>query len=166
MKKNDKKISSNMEDYLEAIVIINKDKKVARVKDISRLMKVKTPSVTGALATLENNDLVIHEKYGYVELTPKGRKIAENIQEKHKMFRRFLTLILKIDPKTAEEDACMLEHAISRETFEKLTKFIEFVETCPEKEIPEWLKNFYYFIDTGKRRFSKKHSEILDNKSE
>jgi len=149
-----------MEDYLEAIVVIKKDKKVARVKDISRMMKVKTPSVTSALATLENNNLVIHEKYGYVELTPIGRKIAEDIRERHSMFRRFLMLILKIDPKTAEEDACRLEHAISPATFDKLTKFIEFVETCPEQETPEWLKNFYYFIDTGKRRFSKKHGEI------
>lgn len=145
------KLSSSMEDYLEAIAVLGKDKGFARVKDISRHLKVKNPSVSGALATLEKDDLVRHERYGYVELTSKGRSIARSIQRKHHTLLRFLTLVLKIDRKTAETDSCRLEHAISAETLEKLTKFIEFVETCPEKDTPQWLSNFYYFIQTGKR---------------
>lgn len=157
------KLSSNMEDYLEVINILEKEKGFARVKDISRLMNVKNPSVTGALSTLENNNLVKHEKYGYVELTPEGIEIAQEIQEKHKIFQRFLTIVLKINPVTAERDSCRLEHAISPETYEKLTKFIEFIDTCPENEIPEWLNNFYHFMETGKRRECVKRSNNPKN---
>ena len=160
------KLSSNMEDYLEAIVILDNEKGFARVKEISRLMNVKNPSVSGALTILENNDLVRHEKYGYVELTSKGRKIARDIQKKHKTFLKFLTMVLKIDPETAEKDSCKLEHAISSETFEKITKFIEFVETCPESETPEWLENFYYFMETSKRRVCRKKGYFEDESTQ
>jgi DtxR family Mn-dependent transcriptional regulator len=140
-----------MEDYLEAIAILNKEKGFARVKDISRLMKVKNPSVTGALTTLERDDLVRHERYGYVELTSKGVRIARDIQKRHAIVQRFLTLILKIDPEIAEQDSCRIEHAISHKTFERFSKFIEFVETCPEQNTPVWLRNFYLFMKTGQR---------------
>lgn len=146
----DVKLSSKMEDYLEVISILNKENGVARVKDISRMMNVKNPSVSGALATLESNDLIRHERYGYVILTEKGKKIAQDIQRKHNVLLRFLTLVLKIDRETAERDSCELEHAISPQTLEKLTRFIEFIETFPENDIPEWLKSFYHFIKTGK----------------
>ncbi len=148
---NKLKLSSNMEDYLEVINILDREKGFTRVKDISRLMNVKNPSVTGALSKLENNNLVKHEKYGYVELTTEGRVIARNIQKKHKIFQRFLTMVLNINPVTAEKDSCQFEHAISPETYEKLTKFIEFIDTCPETETPEWLKSFYHFMETGER---------------
>jgi DtxR family Mn-dependent transcriptional regulator len=141
-----------MEDYLEAIAILNREKGFARVRDIGRMLKVKTPSVTGALATLERDDLVHHERYGYVELTPKGKRIALDITQRHAILHRFLTLVLQIDPETAEGDSCRLEHSMSPETMEKLTKFIDFVESCPEQEEPEWLRNFYYFMETGERR--------------
>jgi DtxR family Mn-dependent transcriptional regulator len=146
-----KKLSSSMEDYLEAIATLSSEKGTVRVKDISRLMNVKNPSVTGALATLEREELVRHERYGYVELTSKGERIACDIQKRHAILSRFLTLVLKIDAQTAEEDSCRIEHAISPETFDRFTKFIEFVETCPEDEAPLWLRNFYHFMNTGER---------------
>jgi DtxR family Mn-dependent transcriptional regulator len=146
-----RKLSSSMEDYLEAIATLSSEKRTVRVKDISRLMNVKNPSVTGALATLEREELVQHERYGYVELTSKGKRIAHDIQKRHAILSRFLTLVLKIDAQTAEEDSCRIEHAISPETFDRFTKFIEFVETCPEDETPLWLRNFYHFMSTGER---------------
>jgi DtxR family Mn-dependent transcriptional regulator len=146
------KLSSSMEDYLEAIAILNKEKGFARVKDISRLMNVKNPSVTGALTTLERDDLIKHERYGYVELTTKGERIADDIQKRHAILQRFLTLILKIDPEIAEQDSCRIEHAISPETFDRLTKFIDFVETCPEQNTPVWLRNFYHYMKTGEHQ--------------
>ncbi len=150
MKKN--KLSSNMEDYLEVIAILKKEKSVARVKDISRLMDVKTPSVTAALNTLSKNGLIVHERYGYVDITPEGERLAQGVQGRHNMLLKFFTNILKIDSKVAKEDACKIEHSISPQTFNKLTKFIEFVETCPEGTRPDWLKSFDYYFKTGKRR--------------
>jgi len=147
-----KKLSSNMEDYLEAIAVLKKKNGVARVRDISRLLNVKTSSVTSALNTLAKSRFVIHERYGYVELTKEGEGLAQRIQSRHDILIKFLTDILSIDPKIAAEDACKIEHTLSPQTFQKLTKFIEFVETCPDGQRPDWLRSFDYYFKTGKRR--------------
>jgi len=140
-----------MEDYLEAVAFLKREKGVARVRDIGRLLNVKKPSVTSALNTLSRAGLVLHERYGYVELTPEGKKIASYVQSRHDILVEFLTEILSIDHKIAGKDACRMEHAISPPTFQKLTKFIEFVATCPGSARPDWLKSFDNYFKTGKR---------------
>ena len=95
--KNNKKLSPNMEDYLETINSLREKNKVVRVRDISSILNVKPSSVTAALDNLSKNNLVIHERYGYVQLTPVGRKLAEDVAEKHKVLVAFLTKILGIN---------------------------------------------------------------------
>ncbi len=150
--KNNKSLSPTMEDYLEAIALLKKDRGVARVKDIGRMMSVKKPSVTGALSALSKNGFVVHERYGYVDLTPEGERLARGVQKRHDILTKFLIEILNINSKIAAEDACKMEHSISPQSFEKLTKFIEFVEKTPSGDRPEWLKGFDYYFKTGKRR--------------
>ena len=118
------KLSSNMEDYLEAIVMLEKQNSIVRVRDISKHLNVTYPSVTDALATLSANGLVKHEKYGHVELSAKGKKLAQELQRRHNMVTKFLTTILGVDNKIAEQDACKIEHVLSKETVTKLTKFM------------------------------------------
>ena len=144
-------LSSNMEDYLEAIAILKEKNVIARVRDISEFLNVKTPSVTSALNTLSKYGFVIHERYGYVELTKKGEELAQHIKKRHYLLLKFLTNILSVDSKIATEDACKMEHTLSPQTFQKLTKFIEFVEKHPKGEKPEWLKGFNHYFKTGKR---------------
>ena len=122
------KLTQSMEDYLEAVAVLEKKNKIARVRDISGLLKVKASSVTAALDNLSKNNLVIHERYGYVQLTPKGEKLAADVAKKHRVLTKFLSEILNIDPGVAAEDACKMEHSISPSTFEKLTKFVKSVE--------------------------------------
>lgn len=145
------KLSPNMEDYLEAIAFLRKNNGVARVKDLSRLMNVKTPSVTGALNILSKKGFVIHERYGYIDLTLKGERLAQSVFERHNILIRFLTTILNVDSQIAAEDACKMEHAISPQTFRKILKFVEFVDTCPRNNRPKWLKNFDYYSKASKR---------------
>ena len=78
-----KKLTSSMEDYLEAIAVLSRESDITRVKDIARFMKVKTPSVTSALSFLSGAGLVVHERYGYVRLTPDGKRMAQGIQNRH-----------------------------------------------------------------------------------
>lgn len=144
------KISSNMEDYLEAIVVLKRKNTVARVKDICKHLNVKASSVNSALNTLSEKGFVIHEKYGYVDLTEKGEALAKHIKRRHDVIAKFLTDILNIDYNIASEDACKMEHILSPETFQKLTKFIEFVETCPAGQRPVWLESFDHYFKTGK----------------
>ena len=155
-KKVNKKLTPHMEDYLETISFLKEKNNVARVKDISSTLNVKASSVTAALANLSKNKLVIHERYGYVQLTPEGERLAKIVAKKHRILIEFLTKILGIGPKIAEEDACKMEHSISPQTFVKLTKFMEFIESSPVKGKPEWLKGFDYYFKTGKRRKCRK----------
>ena len=145
------KLSSNMEDYLEAIAVAKKRNGVARVKNISSFLKVKTSSVTSALNTLSKKGLVVHERYGYIELTPDGKTVAESVLKRHNVLVKFLVKILRIGKKTAVEDACKMEHAVSPKTFHKLTEFIRFTELGLNGREPEWLKNFDYYLKTGRK---------------
>lgn len=147
----EKKLSSTMEDYLEAIAALKKQNEVARVRDISRLLGVKSSSVNVALNTLSKKGLVAHEKYGYVDLTPAGEKIARNIQGRHDLLLKFLTEILNINDDEVLQDACKMEHAISSKTFDRLTKFIRFVETGLNGGRPQWLKSFKHYLKTGRK---------------
>ncbi len=145
-----KKLSSTMEDYLETIAVLEKENDIARVRDISRLLGVKSSSVNAALRTLSKKGLVRHEKYGYVHLTANGKEIAREIQSRHDMLVKFLTKILNVDEDTALQDACRMEHAISSKTFGNLTRFIEFMETVLDEKKPQWIKSFKHYLETGK----------------
>lgn len=150
MLKNFLTISPSLEDYLESIFVLKQKKKIVRVKDLARYLKVKAPSVIDALRKLKEKNLIVHEYYGYIELTEEGNNKAKVIYEKHTMLKKFLHGILGIDGKIAETDACKIEHYLSKETLERIIEFINFIETCPQ-EVPEWLNNFYYFVKHKKR---------------
>jgi len=113
-------LSSNMEDYLEAISFCADDKGVAHVSSIRDMLGVKTPSVTGAVKALAEAGYVKHEPYSGIILTAKGRRAAEDVKKRHAILSRFLTQVLGVNPKTADIDACKMEHAVSKETLEKL----------------------------------------------
>lgn len=141
------KLSKSLEDYLEAVYMVAQKKKIVRVKDLIKMLDVKTASVIGALKKLEQRGLVEHEHYGYIELTPEGEKKAIRIYEKHTVLMRFLTEFLKVNEKTAEKDACLMEHCISDETFSKIIQLIRLLETEPSK-VPSWFKELTAYMDS------------------
>ena len=142
--------SASMEDYLEAIAVLRREGYPVRVSQISKALDVKMPSVTCALRKLSEDGLVKHERYGHVDLTVKGRRIAGDVLRRHEALRQFLVEILKVDPDTAAKDACGMEHSISPDTAQRLGKFVEFVCHCPRGE-PEWVKGFDYYFEHGER---------------
>ena len=119
------KLSANMEDYLEAASFCADEKGVARVSAIRDMLGVKTPSVTGAMKALAQAGYVTHEPYSGIVLTAKGRRAAEDVKKRHLLLSRFLTQVLGVTPKTADMDACKMEHAVSRETLDKLHAYLE-----------------------------------------
>jgi len=147
------KLSKSLEDYLEAIYMVAQKKKIVRVKDLIKKLDVKTASVIGALKKLEQRELVEHEHYGYIELTPEGKKKAMRIYEKHTVLIRFLTEFLKVNEKTAEKDACLMEHCVSDETFSKIIQLIRLVEFEPMK-IPSWFKELTAYMDSDSSKGS------------
>lgn len=118
-------LTKSEEDYLEAIYIIQREKKVVRIKNIAKHLNIKLPSVTEAIKKLSKKSLTIYEKYGYVQLTNKGKKHAQEVFKKHQTVFTFLTKILQVKKEIALKDACLIEHNLSAETLKKLIKFIE-----------------------------------------
>jgi DtxR family Mn-dependent transcriptional regulator len=144
----DKEQTASMEDYLEAVAVLREVGKAVRVKQISQALGVKMPSVTAALRKLADEGLVEHERYGHVELTAKGDKAAQDVFHRHEVLRHFLMDVLSIDSELAQKDACRMEHSISPVSLQRLAKFLEFVEACPQSE-PSWLKNYSYYLEHG-----------------
>jgi DtxR family Mn-dependent transcriptional regulator len=95
-----------------------------RVTDLATKLQVAKSSVNQAVAKLTVKKLLVHERYGLLELTVLGVKKAEKITERHWLLRCFFREVLGVDPQTAEKDACMIEHYISPATVEKLTDFL------------------------------------------
>jgi DtxR family Mn-dependent transcriptional regulator len=123
--------TASMEDYLEAIARLGEGRKVVKVKQLSQMLGVKMPSVTSALKKLSAQELVEHEKYGHVKLTPEGNEVARDVICRHEALTRFFARALGIDQGAAEEDACKIEHVISPLSMERLSRFVEFIEACP-----------------------------------
>lgn len=146
--------SQSVEDYLEALYVIGLEQKVVRVKDVARALKVTMPSVVAAVRTLSEKGLVEQEKYGHIELTPKGEAVAKEIYARHQMLYAFFSEILGLDPQVAEEDACRVEHYLSPPARERMTKLVEFVRSCQDDRV-QFLERFQHFVETGERGFCK-----------
>lgn len=140
-------LTPNIEDYLETIVMLCKKNKVVRVKDISGTLGVSMPSVHAALHKLEDKKLVKHEKYGYIEPTQAGLDIGSEIFDAHNSIINFLVSILNVDKKTAETEACKMEHCLSRATLKKISGFVEFKEKSKSKNIVKWFDSFDGFME-------------------
>lgn len=124
-------LSESLEDYLETILELQTKKTVARSKDIAERMDIKRGSVTGMLKKLAAQGFINYEPYGYVTLTPSGKKIAVEIEDRHILLKDFWFRMLGVDEKTANDTACRMEHAMDRTTFKKFKQFIAIVDACP-----------------------------------
>lgn len=107
------------EDYLEAILVLKKKLGMVRSVDVARHLEVTKPSVCHAVATLREGGFLTMDSDYFLHLTDAGRKVAEQIFEKHCFFTDRL-IEAGVDPETAERDACRMEHVISQESFERL----------------------------------------------
>lgn len=113
------------EDYLEAVLAIHQDKGKVRTTDVALRLGVSKPSVNRAMKILMADGYVHQETYGDIELTEKGVLKASQVYFRHKTLTTFLSEMLGVDQKIAEQDACLIEHDISSETMEKLAIFMQ-----------------------------------------
>lgn len=118
-------ISSAMEDYLEVMLELAEREGIIRVTDIASALNIAKASVAQAISNLKDLGMVTQERYGPVQLTPAGRECAVKVRQRHRLLRKFLIEVLGVDPKTAEKDACLMEHVVSPQTMEKLVVFLE-----------------------------------------
>ena len=113
------KLHASGEDYLETILILHREMGMVRSVDVARHMDVSKPSVCHAVAVLQEGGFLAVDGDHFLHLTEQGRIIAEKIYERHRFFTDRL-IEAGVDPKTAEADACRIEHVISDETFHRL----------------------------------------------
>ena len=112
-------IHESAENYLETILMLSKKLPVVRSVDIANELDVKKASVSIAMKNLREGGKITVTQAGYIYLTDSGREIAEMIYERHEWLRNWL-ISLGVDSNIAAEDACKMEHVISKESFEAL----------------------------------------------
>lgn len=138
-------LSASLEDYLEAIFDLAGESKVARSKDIARLLGVSRASVTCALRVLKEKGLANYKPYDFVTLTEAGRSTAAGIARKHSILKSFFVNVLGIKTDIAQQAACKAEHTLGPEIIARLLLFIEFVTENSEKgyDLADKFAKFY-----------------------
>ena len=113
--------NESAENYLETILLLSKKLPVVRAVDISNELGYKKSSVSVAMKNLRENNHIVVSESGFITLTESGKEIAEMIYERHSLLSAWLT-DLGVDPEIASEDACKIEHVISKESFQAIKK--------------------------------------------
>ncbi len=142
----DSAASIRWEQYIETIDAVQREKGYAKVKDVATALDVGLPTVTEMFGKLDEAGLINYQKWSGVTLTDEGQAMADGLRLKHETLREFLT-ILGVPEGVADGDACTMEHSVSAETLDRLTRFVDFVN-LPE-EGPVWLEHFREFYETG-----------------
>jgi len=121
---------TRVEDYLEVVYELIIRKGYARPSDIAEGLGVSTPSVTGMLQRLHRMELIVYERYRGLTLTPKGERLAKNVQQRHLTILKFLR-VFGIEEKVAKEDAEGIEHHVHAKTIERMGNFVDFIDANP-----------------------------------
>ncbi len=122
------KSEESVEDYLETILVLSKQLPVVRSIDIANELEYSKPSVSNAMKSLRQKDLITMDTSGLIELTQKGEQIAQDVYEKHVLLGKFLMMI-GVSEEVAKADACRIEHVISEETFDKIKEHINKIKS-------------------------------------
>ena len=112
------------EDYLEAVLMLQKKNGMVRSIDLARHMEVSKPSVSRAGAILQEGGFLTVDSDYFLHLTEAGREVTEKIYERHQFFTEQL-VAAGVDQETAEQEACRMEHAISDTSFQKLKEKVQ-----------------------------------------
>ena len=116
-------MTKSLEDYIEAIYVLIRKEGAARVRDVAAELHVKMPSVVKAMAELKKLELVTQEPYGDIELTAKGRRVANSVLTRHNILKAFLVK-LGVTEQVADNDACLMEHILSAQTMDRIRDFL------------------------------------------
>ncbi len=135
-----------IEDYVELLYYLKKDEKKVHTNDIANAFGVNPASVTEVLQKLSDEGFVDYEKYSGASLTKKGKRLAVETRKKHDKLKEFFVL-LGVDKKIAERDACEMEHFLHSTTLDIIFKFVEILNDCNSS--PFWLNRLKKYVKTG-----------------
>lgn len=115
--------TESSENYLETILVLSRKLPVVRSVDIANELDFKKSSVSIAMKNLREKNYITVTDAGFIYLTESGLKIAEMIYERHEFLSAWL-ISLGVDEKTATDDACKIEHVISKDSFKAIKNFV------------------------------------------
>ena len=126
------KIQESAENYLETILVLKERNGTVRSVDIAAEMGFSKPSVSVAMRNLREQECITMGDDGLISLTDKGRSIAESVYERHTLFTQWLGS-LGVDQTIAAQDACRIEHVLSKVTFEAIKRHVESGMSSPSR---------------------------------
>lgn len=118
------KIQESAENYLEAILVLGRQRGEVHSVDIAAYLEFSKPSVSVAMKNLRELGCITVDGEGHILLTDEGRRIAERVYERHTLFTQWLTS-LGVSEETAVEDACRMEHVLSDEAFQAIKRYVQ-----------------------------------------
>ncbi len=130
--KSDMEKSNSSEDYMKSILILQKRNSVVRSIDIAEEMGVSKPSVCNAMKKLREKKMIYFNEEGHIFFTKEGRAMAEKVYSKHSLLTKWL-ITVGVSKDIADKEACMMEHAISDETYKCLGEYINAHDTGDTK---------------------------------
>ena len=152
-------VSPSHQMYLKALLQLCREHPVGRVRDLAETLGVTPGTVSSTLNRLQELGLVEREHYGGALLTPSGAALAECVVRRYETLKTLLTTVFGVDEASAASDACLMEHAVSPTTLNRMARFLEHLEaghavrldqldevyggrsvTCPECEAEGYCK--------------------------
>lgn len=115
-------INESAENYLETILMLQKKMGSVRSIDIVNELNFSKPSISVAMKHLKEKEYIEMDSKGIITLTLKGRNVAEQIYERHQLIAKIL-IQLGVNPDTAYEDSCKIEHDLSQESYDKIKDY-------------------------------------------
>jgi len=119
-----RKLSRREEDYLRAILEVNKEKGYVRIKELAQALEVKPPSASEMVAKLSQKGFLRYRKKAFIGLSEEGERIARNVKQRHGAIVKLLRLA-GVPEEAAQRDAHRIEHTISLDTLEAVKKYVE-----------------------------------------
>ncbi len=126
---SDAGLSPTHEMYLKVLYRLQLENDVGRVRDMAKGLGVTPSTVSAVLKKLEHAGLVLHDRYGLVKLTPAGDRVAQCVVRRFDTIKALLMEVLGLDVESAEVDACMMEHAVSPATVNRMESLVQLVKT-------------------------------------
>ncbi|HUC42649.1 MAG TPA: metal-dependent transcriptional regulator [Candidatus Sulfotelmatobacter sp.] len=120
-----KPLSETHEMYLKTVLKVRGPHEVARVRDVAEGLGLTPGTVSLVVKKLDHMHLLEHDRYGFVALTPRGEQVAACVLRRFETIRGLLVEVLGVDPKTADDDACAMEHAVSPATVNRMRVLLE-----------------------------------------
>lgn len=124
-------ISIIEEEYLESIWKLERKYGLAKTTDLARMLNVTLGTVSKMVKILEKKKLIIHEYHKGAKLTSKGVEVAIDVVRRHRLSERLLTDLLQVDWCKAHDEACRLEHGLSKYVTDLIEKTLKNPNTCP-----------------------------------